>query len=597
MYEDYIFHYKLDKESSPQLADKPAQLVRNILIELLNLVNLLEGDNEVKVDGFKFLNNHARRYEVGSEAPENILDLTSRASLDPRVTLIKKITESLLSLVEFEHNGEVVSIDGFKLKDLHDWLVPSSGDPREIFDYAGTLCNCDCVFCCNAGNKFKRPANERTFEDQWKEISTRVEYFSKHATLYAGAGSVYEVTIYPYFIRTLKQLREKTDKPFRINTNGTTLTTHYVSELEKLKPLYLHISLNSSSLMRRARLMRDMQPEIAINSLRLLREAKIPYAVVIVPWPITTIDEMLEDLTKTVEYSDSNSANLIQVNLPGFTRSSEGFNGYNSNQVWQHIIRHLRELRETSESPIVLMPSLYEENIYQGKKNLPQVIGLIKNSPAYHSGMKKGDIILQINGISINSRPQARDLLQSINQYTLSEISLLVKRGSAIVEVPIVKTVYSYPYCRETDSHLGIIFIGGAGFRISYLEEIKQMIHKRQSTHTLFLTSTLVKPIFQDAIKSSGFIGESLQNLAIEVPSNNYFGGNIIMGDLLVVQDLIDHIKKHIIEKGKPDLVIIPRSPFALSGWGRDLTGRVYLDIERETHVPVELLKCATVYD
>ena len=70
------------------------------------------------------------------------------------------------------------------------------------------------------------------------------------------------------------------------------------------------------------------------------------------------------------------------------------------------------------------------------------------------------------------------------------------------------------------------------------------------------------------------------------------------MGDLLVVQYFVDCVKDYMIEnKCKPDLVIIPSSPFNLSGWGRDLTGRVYLDIERETGVPVQLLHCTTIYD
>ena len=38
-------------------------------------------------------------------------------------------------------------------------------------------------------------------------------------------------------------------------------------------------------------------------------------------------------------------------------------------------------------------------------------------------------------------------------------------------------------------------------------------------------------------------------------------------------------------------------SPFVLGGWRRDLMGRVYLDIERATGIPVALLECDTVYD
>ncbi|MGB2854258.1 MAG: hypothetical protein WBC55_07400, partial [Dehalococcoidia bacterium] len=89
-------------------------------------------------------------------------------------------------------------------------------------------------------------------------------------------------------------------------------------------------------------------------------------------------------------------------------------------------------------------------------------------------------------------------------------------------------------------------------------------------------------------------------NLRIDigVPQNSFFGGNIFMGDLLVVQDFIDFIREYLKGNGgRPDLIVIPSSPFSLGGWGRDLTGRVYLDIEREVGIPVELLECGTVFD
>lgn len=84
----------------------------------------------------------------------------------------------------------------------------------------------------------------------------------------------------------LRLLREKTYKSFPTTTNGRDLTPKVVSELAKLKPIYLYLSLNSSSTLRRQKLMRDSQPEIAVNFLKLLRKQGIPFAVVIVPWPV-----------------------------------------------------------------------------------------------------------------------------------------------------------------------------------------------------------------------------------------------------------------------------------------------------------------------
>jgi hypothetical protein len=63
-----------------------------------------------------------------------------------------------------------------------------------------------------------------------------------------------------------------------------------------LQPIYLYLSLNSSSIARRALLMGGRDSEVAIHSLPLLKESRIPYAVVIVPWPLPSAAHMLADL-------------------------------------------------------------------------------------------------------------------------------------------------------------------------------------------------------------------------------------------------------------------------------------------------------------
>jgi hypothetical protein len=65
-----------------------------------------------------------------------------------------------------------------------------------------------------------------------------------------------------------------------------------------------------------------------------------------------------------------------------------------------------------------------------------------------------------------------------------------------------------------------------------------------------------------------------------------------------VVEDFIASVKDFLNEgRVLPDLIVIPSSPFHLSGWGRDLTGRVYKDIERLTGIPVGLIECDPIFD
>ncbi|UCB43877.1 MAG: radical SAM protein [Dehalococcoidales bacterium] len=601
--QDYVFSYELDPESEhhPVYHHRLAELVRVILEHMLNVVTPLKAGEDVKIDGFRWLMDRDNAYQV---LPET--DSRSRSSkavfCEPRIDLIKKLAESLLTMVEFEQEGKTVKVDGFRLKNLQDWLVPSVGDPREVFEYTGSHCRCDCVFCCNKGNLPSVAVGNdlgRTAEDEFEEIRTRIKYFPSEAgkALFPRLGCVYEVTEHPYFVDVLYLLREKTSQPFKITTNGCNLSPETVVELARLKPIYLYLSLNSSSALRRQRLMRDPEPETAISALPLLRQQRIPYATVIVPWPVDTVDEMLEDLSSTVAYAARHETHLVQVNLPGYTSHFSSSEIFDLPQLWQAVITRVRELREEHDYPIVTMPTLYEENIYQPRKNLPQILGLVKNSPAYLGGLRRGDVILRINSVLIRDRPQARDILSVLQQSEAKTVNLRVQRERQTLEIGLDLTRYSYPYSRDIDTYLGVIF-PGTGLRMSDIESLRETIESHQAKRVLFLSSELMRPTFEQCLAESHLFGDSQLDIDIEVPQNRFFGGNIFMGDLLVVQDFIDCIKDYTKQKGnRPDLAIIPSSPFSLSGWGRDLTGRVYLDIERVTGIPVELLHCATIYE
>ncbi len=526
-------------------------------------------------------------------------DIKNASLYEPRIEFIKRQLESLLSVVDLERDGKVVEVDGFRLKNLSDWLVTSACDPIEVFEYAASRCDGDCLFCYNRGNppslalgNLRRPASE-----EFEEMRTRVRYFPPGAglCLFPSLGDIYEVLTHPHFMEVLRLLRQKTSKVFRITTNGMKLTPGMIADLAELKPIYLYLSLNSASLCRHRKLMKGRKPEIPINALPLLKERGIAYAVTIVPWPIDSVDEMLEDLAKTVAYADEHDPHIIEINLPGHSQYFSSIELFDLDEVWSKVVSQARKLRETVTSPIVVMPSMYEENLYENRKNLPKIMGLVKNSPAAISGLMRGDRILEINGLRISTRPQARDILSIVKESGSKEAHLLIERDNHTLPVTMNLESFSYPYSKDTDNYLGIVMMG-TGFRLSYLEKLKDIVDSHRARNVLFLSSGLVKPSFQQALAESYLFSEV--RIAIEVPRNNFFGGNIFMGDLLVVQDFIDCIEGHLArgETG-PDLIVIPSSPFNLGGWGRDLTGRVYLDIERSVGIPVELLECKTIYD
>jgi hypothetical protein len=439
----------------------------------------------------------------------------------------------------------------------------------------------------------------RSTQEEHHEVTTRLKYFTPEAErcLFPSLGGIYDGLAHPHCLEVLRMLRGKTSRTFRIATNGEALTREVVDQLANLRPVYLYVSLNTVSLHRRARLMRSQRPKIAADALPLLREQGIPYATVVLPWPVDSIDEMLEDLRTTVAYADEQDTHLVQVNLPGYTKYFPEEERFDLEGVWSAIVGEIRKLRPRVACPIVCMPSLYEENFFETVKNLPRVIGLVKNSPAALAGLQQGDLLRRVQDVALLNRPQARDLLSLVQRSGGEEISLLVERGRDTLELIVKPGQSSYPYDPETSNHLGIIF-RGAGFRAAWIEQMRDTIKARGARHVLLLTSSLVRPTLEQHLAESPLMGDPQLRMDIEVPLNRFFGGNVFMGDLLVVQDFIDHISEYRGREGEsPDLVLVPSSPFGLGQWGRDLTGRVYLEIERETGVPVELLEAETLYD
>lgn len=529
-------------------------------------------------------------------------DPRNAALYEPRISYIKGLLEKIVSMVELVSEGRAVEVDGFRLKDPGGWLVRSSCDPIEVFGYAGSRCNIACEFCYNRGNTPSLSLGNlaRSPEEEYHDMMTRLRYFRPRAglSLYPALGDIYEILNHPHILDVLRPLRQLTPKPFRIGTNGAALTPRFIEKLSELMPLYLYISVDGMSRADKFQITSSGAVRIPMRALQGLKDAGVPYALVFVPWPVKrSMAEVLETMTEIIELGERCQAHMVEINLPGYTRHFCAREVFDLEEVWSATVAHVRELREGYSIPIVAMPTMYEETHFELTKNLPSVVGVVRNSPAERAGMKRSDIIEKLNGVRIISRPQARDLLSIIRGSGARTIHITVSRGGQEIEEEIDTADHCYPYTPEIDQHLGIITLG-TGLRVSYIEELKNLIEERGAGRVLFLSSALVKPLFEQLLSESPLFAGSKISVDIKVPPNTFLGGNIFMGDLLMVQDFIDAIKDYLKSgTGRPDLVVIPSSPFNLGGWGRDLTGRCYLEIERAAGVPVALLQCSTIYD
>lgn len=521
------------------------------------------------------------------------------ALYEPRLDFLARGLEAFLRLVQLESGGVPVEPDGFRLRRLSDWADAPVHRAEDIILHAADRCNCRCRFCYHRGSIPTLEHARGASDYEWKRLEARVRHYrpSAHRGLYPSFGGPREALAHPRILPLLRSLRERTDAPFRLSTNGCVLKPGFIAELAGLAPLFLDVSLNSTDPARRSFLMGDPEPETAISSLPLLAEAEIPFAVSVVAWPEPSLEEMLEDLERTCSYAAGCGARLVQVNLPGYSRFFSPHPLFDTDEVWSAVVRRVQELRRIVPCPVVVSPALYEENLTRERKNLPEVVGVVPNSPASSWGLRRGDVIRRLNGIKVMNRPQARDLLTLLQESGAEKVNLLVERGGREVELEGDTRRCSYPFDFRTGTHLGAVFMG-SGFRLSYLQSLGEVIRRSGARRVLLLTSLLVRPTLEQVLRENPPCLPEGVKLHLSVPENRFFGGNIILGDLLVVQDFIDHLREWTEKKGfKPDLAVIPSSPFHLSGWGRDLTGRVYLDIARETGIRVELLECRTMMD
>ena len=458
---DYIFRYPIEENPQEDERDPLLGMIRIQLQSLLKLLSLYHEGEEVQADGFRLRNEreaihpifppageipkpqaqpHART--ASGEKENTSFQRAGNAELyEPRIPHLKRILESLLSVVALESNGKPVKIDGFRLKNLNHWLVSSEGDPAEVFDHLATRCDCRCSFCYLQGNPpsvaLQQP--KRTAGEEYDEARTRIKYFSppRRRGLFPTIGSPHEVLSHPFALDLLAELRKKTDRPLRLSTNGNKLTAEFISRLSSLQPIYLYLSLNSSSPTRRKEIMGGENPDVAIRSLLLLKKMQIAYAIIVVPWPVPAVKTMLKDLAETVIYADQHDAHLAEISLPGASQFFSRHPLYNLEEVWSGVVLTIRSLREKIPIPLLVKPSMYEENLHEKRKNLPRLIGVVKNSPAAHAGLKPGDLILAINGLPVSSRPQARDILHIHHLHRGNSVRLSIQRQGERKEAEI----------------------------------------------------------------------------------------------------------------------------------------------------------------
>ncbi|WP_406678634.1 DUF512 domain-containing protein [Neomoorella carbonis] len=435
-------------------------------------------------------------------------------------------------------------------------------------------CNLRCLFCSHRQNP---PGVETRYLPPLKpeQVDTLLDFLDGSRKIVIGESATRliegEPMTHPDFLAILARVRRRfTATALEITTNGTFLTRELARALADLGPLEINLSLNSASPAGRLKLMGDKKPTTALEAPLTLKQAGITYhgSLVALPWIIGW-----SDVRETILYLSRSGARTIRIFLPGYTRLAPPELRFPEN-LRQQIEAELEVLRQQTDVPLLLEP-LCLNNL------TPVVEGVIPGTPADRAGLRRGDIILAVDGQKPRSRVEA--------------YRLIAKPGKRHLVVQRQENTGSGPYtsstgCKKQRRSLNLLVTeDGSGLTFSWdfdpdiLQEVEQACRRHHARRVLIMTSELAGKVIKEAV---AWLPWELE--VITAPSQ-FFGGTIACAGLLTLRDFKIAWQEWSKKNSTPvDLIILPGIAFDYRGF--DLTGQHYLDLVAATGVPVELV-------
>jgi wyosine [tRNA(Phe)-imidazoG37] synthetase (radical SAM superfamily) len=501
--------------------------------------------------------------------------------------------------------------NSFFLQRLSDWLIRTEVASEELDPYAGVLqylswpCGADCEFCLHKND----PPGYWTKSQRWQRSHDEIELRLKHYSPDRGTAlfrtqdyAFFEITTHPDFLSTVARLRAKTKAAITFTTNGTMLTEEFVHKLAAFKPLHLMVSLNSANPTSRALTMHETNPLVGIECLKHLQRARISYSVTIVPYNRAHLDE----LSETMQYAEDCDAYLIRINFPGYSRffAKPPVNVTEARRFWRNVIHKVGGIHLPLQTPILFQPSHVDFDLAAPPTTDAAISGTIRNSPARRAGLRPGDTIIAVDDAEAKTRTQTIRALRLYRTLRIDRLTIYVRRNGRISKHDVMEQFTDphngsdYPYfshLSEDPAAIDLSFPYGIvlqpTFDPDWLLSARRIIERKRARSVLIICSELLQPLVTRIIRDiQPFKGLDAE-VHLTVAANKHFlGGDIAPGDLLVVDDFVSCSQE---QKAKVDLVLIPSTPFGL--WGRDISNASYLEIERVTNIPVELIPCHLV--
>lgn len=425
-------------------------------------------------------------------------------------------------------------------------------------------CNISCVFCSHRQNPpgvIVRRIKPCTLE----EVKAVLPFIDPERPVVIGESASRiiegEPLTNPAIREILRLLRKAFPRtPVQITTNGSLLDEKTAEFFAGLGGVVVYLSLNSASERGRTLLTGDVNARQSINSASLLKSYGVPYHGSMVALPHLA---GWADLEETVMYLGEQGAQTIRLFLPGYTRLADPSLRFGQS-LREEIGLFLSGLRGKTPVPLTAEPPLID--------NLESMTaGVIAGSPAALAGMRPGDVIQAVNGLPALTRAHA--------------FKLVLKTGNPEITVSRGSDLYILKFNKKPGERSGLVM--DYDLDPVLIEEAGRVLRRRGIPEAVALTSELAFTVISLGLQR--FLKDGAEVKPVPV-KNRFFGGSIGAAGLLTVSDFKVSLEEYLRKKpgNRPGTVLLPG--LAFDSRGRDLTGRSYLELERDFKMNFELL-------
>lgn len=409
-----------------------------------------------------------------------------------------------------------------------------------------SLCNTQCIFCSHKQN----PNNINVYSLghlPMDLIDILIPFLDKNMKIIIGESATRlvegEPFCHPKFKEILFKVRnEYPQTTISITTNGNLLNKSWFKFLQEIQPVEINYSINSLNTALRKQIMGNVGKYDVAYIIESLAEASITYhgSVVAMNWLVGW-----DDLEELIKLLDKKNAATIRVFLPGYTKLTNSYLKF-PRGFEKELKDRVNEYSHGVSVPVTLEPPMI-------KTLVPIVNGVLKNSPAFNCGIKKGDIIKAVDGNSFLTRVDTFNIIKRKENPNIT----LLRKGMEI-DISLIKKA------GETSGLVMDYDIDG-----SIINSVRKTVNKDgkawvfASEFGYFLVDELFK---------------KYEEIEVVPTPNHFFGGSIKSAGLLLIEDFLKvfgDIKNKI---NKKDTIVLPSIAFDQNGY--DLSGVSYKDFE-----------------